>query len=132
MLTVVLAGPMAGVNVLIVGGSTVKKLADTAVPSGVSTVMGPVVAPTGSVVLMLVAELTVKLAGVPLKATAVAPVKRLPVSATLMLPGPLVGVKLLITGRSAQVSVVEDAHPADPIPSAHAANQRFCTAQTVE
>ena len=48
---------------------TVKFVALTAVPAGAVTVMGPVVAPLGTVAVMLVAEPTVNVAAVPLKAT---------------------------------------------------------------
>jgi len=44
----------------------------------------PVVAPAGTVVLILVFEFTVKVAAVPLKVTAVAPVKLLPVIVTMV------------------------------------------------
>ena len=47
------------------------------------------------------AELTVKLALVPLNVTAVAPVKAVPVIVTLLPTGPLVGVKLVIVGALA-------------------------------
>jgi hypothetical protein len=50
IVTLVPAGPVAGVNVVIVGGlSTVKLLALVAVPPGVVALSGPVVAPAGTV-----------------------------------------------------------------------------------
>src|SRR5207302_294904 len=52
---------------------TVKLLALVAVPPGVVTLIGPVVAPLGTVADIVVAELTEKFALVPLKVTAVAP-----------------------------------------------------------
>ena len=52
-----------------------------AVPPPVVTVSGPVVAPTGTVVEMLVPELLVTVAGVPLKLT-VPPVRLVPVMVT--------------------------------------------------
>jgi hypothetical protein len=45
-----------------------------------------------------VAEVTVKVALTPLNVTAVAPVKFVPLIATLVPTGPLVGVKLVIVG----------------------------------
>ena len=62
-------------KLVIVGGgpATVKLLVLVAVPLGVVTVIGPVPAVAGTVVLIWVAEATVKVALVPLKATAVAP-----------------------------------------------------------
>ena len=44
------------------------------------------------------ADVTVKLAAVPLNVTAVAPVKFVPLIVTLVPTGPLVGVKLVIVG----------------------------------
>ena len=50
IVTLVPAGPVAGVKVVIVGGlSTVKLLALVAVPPGVVALSGPVVAPAGTV-----------------------------------------------------------------------------------
>ena len=50
MVTLVPTGPLAGVKLVIVGGLiTVKLLALVAVPPGVVTVMGPDVAPAGTV-----------------------------------------------------------------------------------
>jgi hypothetical protein len=51
IVTLVPAGPVAGVKVVIVGGlNTVKLLALVAVPPGVVALSGPVVAPAGTVV----------------------------------------------------------------------------------
>jgi hypothetical protein len=51
IVTAVPAGPLAGVKLAIVGAtSTVKLLALAAVPPGVVTLSGPVVAPEGTVV----------------------------------------------------------------------------------
>jgi hypothetical protein len=52
-----------------------------------------------------VAELTVKLALVPLNRTAVAPVNFVPLIVTLVSTGPLVGVKLVIVGGLETVTV---------------------------
>ena len=50
IVTLVPTGPLVGVKVVIVGGnSTVKLLALVAVPPGVVTPSGPVVAPAGTV-----------------------------------------------------------------------------------
>ena len=50
IVTLVPAGPLAGVKLAIVGGgTTVKLLALLAVPPGVVTLTGPVVAPAGTV-----------------------------------------------------------------------------------
>ena len=77
---------------------TVKTFALVPVPPGVVTLSGPVVAPVGTVAWIVVAEVTVKLALTPLNATAVAPVKFVPLIVTLVPTGPLVGVKLVIVG----------------------------------
>src|SRR6202007_233906 len=99
MVTLVPAGPLAGVKLVTVGGlMTVKLLALVAVPPGVVTLMVPVVAPDGTVAVIAVAEFTVKLALVPLNRTAVAPVKLVPLMVTLVPAGPLAGVKLVTVG----------------------------------
>src|SRR5205823_7810643 len=74
IVTLVPTGPLPGVKLVIVGGLiTVKLAAVLAVPPGVVTLIGPLVAPAGTVVVIAVAELTVKLAVTPLNSTAVAP-----------------------------------------------------------
>ena len=81
------------------GAVTVKSLALSAKPSGVVTLILPVVAPPGTVVSIRVSETTVKeVATVPLKATWVAPVKFVPVMVTAVPTGPLVGVNDVIVG----------------------------------
>jgi len=74
----------------------VKLFALVGVPPGVVTLTGPVVAPSGTVASIVVSEVTVKLALTPLKATAVAPVKFVPLISTLVPAGPLAGVKPVI------------------------------------
>src|SRR6185503_16026541 len=100
IVTLVPTGPLVGVKFVIVGaGITVKLAALVAVPPGVVTLTGPVVAPAGTVAWIAEAEVTVKLAALtPLNRTAVAPVKFVPVIVTLVPTGPLVGVKLVIVG----------------------------------
>ena len=50
IVTLVPTGPLVGVKLVIVGGlTTVKLLALVAVPPGVVTLIGPVVAPAGTV-----------------------------------------------------------------------------------
>src|SRR5205814_10567765 len=88
-------------SIVTVGGvvsPTVKLAALLAVPPGVVTLIGPLVAPAGTVAVIAVAELTVKLALVPLNSTAEAPVKLVPLMVTLVPTGPLPGVKLEIVG----------------------------------
>src|SRR5262245_60555063 len=86
-MTVVPVGPVAGVKPVILG-ATVKLVALVAVPPGVVTVIGPLVAPAGTIAVICPAESTVKLAGLPLNFTAVAPVKLVPLITTGM-PTPL-------------------------------------------
>src|SRR5205814_2357754 len=99
IVTLVPTGPLLGVKLVIVGGLiTVKLAALLAVPPGVVTLIGPLVAPAGTVVVIAVAELTVKLALTLLNSTAVAPLKLVPLMVTLVPTGPLLGVKLVIVG----------------------------------
>src|SRR5207248_2551462 len=99
MVTLVPTGPLAGEKLVIVGPlTTVNELELVAVPPGVVTLSGPLVAPAGTVAWIAVAEVTVKLALTPLNATTVAPVKLVPLIVTLVPTGPLVGEKLVIVG----------------------------------
>ena len=67
MVTVVPTGLEAGLKLEIAGGArvTVKSEALAATPPGVVTAIGPVVAPVGTVAVIWIAELTVKLDAVP-------------------------------------------------------------------
>jgi len=60
--------------------------------------MGPVVAPPGTVAVIWVLLLTVKVAATPLKRTSVVPVKFVPVMVTEVPTGPDVGEKLVMVG----------------------------------
>ena len=73
------------------------------VPPGVVTLIFPVLAPEGTLVVISVSETTLKVAEVPLKVTAVAPVRALPVTVTAVPTAPLVGVKELINGGTVTV-----------------------------
>ena len=106
IVTLLPTGPLVGVKLVIVGGLnalvTVNALKLVAVPPGVVTLRGPLVAPLGTVAAIEVAEFTVKLTAlVPLNVTAVAPVKFVPLIVTLLPTGPLAGVKLVIVGALA-------------------------------
>jgi hypothetical protein len=112
IVTEVPTGPFAGLKLEIAGRAavTVKLLAEFAIPSGVVTEIRPVVVPLATVAVILVTLLTVKLeAAVPLKATAVAPVKLVPVITTDVPTGPLAGAKLLIAGGPSTVNMPADA-----------------------
>jgi hypothetical protein len=106
IVTVVPTGPLVGVKLVIVGAGggppvTVKLLLLVAVPPGAVTLIGPDVAPLGTVAVIDVAEFTEKLALVPLKRTAVAPVKFVPLIVTVVPTGPLVGEKPVMVGALA-------------------------------
>jgi hypothetical protein len=95
MVTEVPTGPEVGVNEVIVGteaAPTVKFVPLSAVPLAVVTLMGPVVAPAGTVVTICVALFDVIVAVVPLNFTEVAPVRFVPVMVTEVPTGPEVGV----------------------------------------
>jgi hypothetical protein len=82
-----------------VKGTWIVKLVElVAVPPGVVTPSGPVVAPVGTVAWIDVAEITEKFALTPLKVTPVAPVKFVPLIVTVDPTGPLAGAKLAIVG----------------------------------
>ena len=69
-----------------------------AVPPDVVTLMKPLPAPTGTLAVICVVELTVKAALTPLKVTAVAALKFVPVRKTLVPGAPLAGENAKITG----------------------------------
>ena len=106
IVTAVPTGPVAGAKELM-AGVTVKRVVVTIDPLlGVVTVMGPVLAPAGTVVVSVPGGPSVKVAVAPLKETAVAPVK--PVIVTLVPVGPKVGENglKLIPSRKAMMSSV--------------------------
>ncbi|MBZ5545309.1 MAG: hypothetical protein LAO07_16780, partial [Acidobacteriia bacterium] len=84
-------------------------------PAGVVTLIAPVVAPVGTVVEILVSELTVKVAPVPSNATAVAPVNPVPLSMTAVPTGPLVGLKEVTCGGVVVVTL--NAEALVPVPA---------------
>ena len=101
MVTWVPTGPELGVNKVIVGTEavpTVKFVALSAVPLAVVTLMGPVVAPAGTVVTICVALFDVIVAVVPLNFTEVAPVRFVPMMVTGVPTGPEVGVNDVMVG----------------------------------
>src|SRR5256885_10786787 len=100
MVTLIPTGPLVGAKLVIVGGltTTVNELLLVAVPPGVVTLSGPVVAPAGTVAWIAVSEVTAKLAPRPVRATARPPVKLVALIVTLFPSGPLVGAKLVIVG----------------------------------
>jgi hypothetical protein len=103
MVTAVPTDPLEGLTVLMAGfgaGLTVN-VAEDAGPPGVVMLIGPVVAPLGTDVLIVVSPLTVNAAVVPLKLTAVVPVNPVPVMVTAVPTEPLDGLTLLMAGGDA-------------------------------
>jgi hypothetical protein len=99
MTTVCPTRPLVGENdVTVEPGVTVKSVALAAEPAVFVTVIRPVVAPAGTVAVILVEELTVKVAETLLKRTAVTPVKFVPLMVTLVWGGPEVGVNDVMDG----------------------------------
>ncbi|MBZ5544248.1 MAG: hypothetical protein LAO07_11310 [Acidobacteriia bacterium] len=108
IVTLVPTDPLVGENELMLGGTvTVKLLELVAVPLGVVTLIEPVVAPLGTDVAIWVSEFTVNCAGVPLKATLVAPVNPAPLIVTLVPTVPLVGENVLMLGGTVTVKLLE-------------------------
>src|SRR5438132_12094604 len=88
IVTLVPTGPLVGEKLVIVGGGmTVKLLAPVAVPADVVTLIGPVVAPSGTVAVIDVDEFSLQLALALLMVTDVTPVKFVPVIVTLVPTG---------------------------------------------
>jgi hypothetical protein len=98
--TSVPTGPLVGLNEAICGVTiTTKSLALLAVPSAFVTLIGPVLAPLGTTAVICVFETTLKpLAGIPLNATAVVPLKLLPLIVMLVPAIPWMGLNEVMTG----------------------------------
>ena len=107
MVMFVPAVALVGEKLVIAGATmTVNVPALVAVPPGVVTDIFPVVAPAGTVAVICVAELTVKVELIPLNLTSVAPVKFVPVITMLAPMRPLVGLKLVIVGAGMTVKLL--------------------------
>src|SRR4051794_36939896 len=104
IVTVVPELPLVGVKLEMTGAFTAGaavtvKVGLFPVPRAVVTAIGPVLAPGGTVAVMLVPlEATWKPAPAPLKVTATAPATPVPVMVTAVPAGPLVGVIAVIAG----------------------------------
>ena len=86
---------------------TVKGSALTAVPPGVTTLIGPLVASGGTMARILVIETTSNSRELTrLNRTSVTPRKWVPVTVTLVPTGPLAGVNPVMFGGSCKVIVV--------------------------
>lgn len=106
--TVLPTGPKVGVNEVIVGRGaafTVKLVALIPVPLEVVTLIGPLVAPVGTVVTICVAVLEVIVAVTPLNFTEVAPERFVPVIVTVVPTDAEVGEKDVIVGHDVEVTV---------------------------
>jgi len=79
---------------------TLKEVALLAVPPAVVTLMAPVFAPVGTLVVILVAASFVIVAAAPLKLTFVAPERLVPVTVILSPTLPEVGLKDVIVGAA--------------------------------
>ena len=108
IVTLVPTGPLVGAKLAMVGGggTTVNALPLVAVPAGVVTLSGPLVAPPGTVAWIAVSDVTAKLAFTPLKATAVAPVKFALLIVTLEPTCPFCGEKPAIVGGGTTVNAL--------------------------
>lgn len=103
--TTVPTGPKVGENDVIVGAPAILKFVElVAVPLGVVTLMGPVVAPDGTVAVIFSDELTVKLAPARLNVTEVAPSKFVPLIVTAAPGDPEVGENEVIVGAAVSVT----------------------------
>ena len=78
-----------------------------AVPLGVVTAIGPVLAPPGTLARTCVSESTAKLADFPLNVTRVVPLRLVPLIVTVVFTRPEVGVKLVTVGAAVDVVTVK-------------------------
>jgi hypothetical protein len=135
IVTLVPTVPLVGEKLVIAGAAafTVKLFAEVAVPAGVTIVIFPVTAPTGTVSVALVALTTENVVTeTPPTAAEVAPVKSVPVTVTAVPAAPLVGLKLeivgLVGGGWFVFPLTEPLHPiiANPLRArTHAPARRF-------
>jgi hypothetical protein len=93
---------------------TVKLPREVPVPDGVTTEMGPELAPVGTAAVNWVALITVGTVAVPLNLTAVAPLKFVPVTMTVVPTGPVVGLKSVTVGAGGVTVSVAPALVIDP------------------
>jgi hypothetical protein len=118
MATEVPTGPEIGVNELMVGSGaviTVKFVELIAVPPGVTSLIGPVVAKVGTGATTCVAVLDVIAADTPLNVTEVAPLRFVPVMVTEVPTGPEIGENNLIVGAQCMPPTVKVAEVAVPL-----------------
>jgi len=133
--TVAPTAALVGVKLVIFGGGINVNPANVPVPPGVVTATAPV-APAATTAIICVEETTLKLiAGVPPKATAVAPLKFVPVIVTVAPCAALVGVNAVTVGGGIKVNpacvtvppgVVTETAPLAPAPT----TAFICVAET--
>jgi hypothetical protein len=100
--------PFVGVKELMCG-RTWKLAVEVPLPAAFITVIGPLVAPLGTVAVSCVSETTAKIAaGVALNVTRVVPVNALPVMTTFVPTTPLVGLNELTIGAPGFVAPVPE------------------------
>jgi hypothetical protein len=99
--------PLAGVNELTTGKLVmIKSVPLTPTPTLLLTLMGPLVAPAGTVARICVSESIVNVADSPLNATSLALVNALPVMVTSVPVKPPAGVNDVIVGGSSMMKSV--------------------------
>jgi hypothetical protein len=104
IVTMAPGAPLAGLKLLIVGeGNTVKLVELVIVMPLVVTEMGPVKAPTGTVVVILVAPEVVTIEGTPLNETIGEALKNVPEIITVAPTAPLSGLNPVIVGVGSTV-----------------------------
>lgn len=112
IVTVVPTGPLTGEKPVTAGtGITVKPLVVVAFPPVVATVMVPVMAPAGTVVV-IVRGVAANAAAIPLNVTASVPARPVPLIVTDVPTIPLVGAKLVIVGVTVKFVVLATTPPA--------------------
>ena len=106
-------GMLAGVSVGVgLGVRTVKLAMLVAVPPGLVTMIVPLVAPSGTLALMDVAERMLKLALLPLNCTLLVRAKSYPLMVTLVPAAPLAGEKAVMDGGTALTAAPASSMPA--------------------
>jgi hypothetical protein len=136
IVTAVPVGPLVGANPVIAGGGggggleavTVKPALLLEPPLELVTLIGPVVAPAGTVALIELSDCTENDAAVPLKATPVTACSPCPLIVTAVPTGPLAGVNPEIDGPFAAARAcaaeAEDAETTTTIATAARGNAR--------
>src|SRR5262245_45540088 len=108
IVTAVPAAPLVGDSVVSVGATETVKLTPLLARPPTVTVTDPVVAPAGTVAVILVAAQLVTVASVPLKWTVLTPCvapKLVPVIVTAVPAGPLVGASVVRVGGTDTVKL---------------------------